>query len=591
MIDPRYTKKLYHVFDKENQRQIRVPIFQRAYAWKKDNWESFLKDLLEEYNLFMGVLIGVREGDTSYPIFTVIDGQQRLTTISLFILALYKRIFEICNEKSDEEFIELKNDIKKRLTINKNNEKIPRLVLSEQNKNRVDYNYLINEILGLEHNNSKPTNFGNRKLSYAYNFFYDFCKREINTLEDAKDFYKKLKNLTFVELEEDNFSNAFKLFEVLNNRGFPLSAMDIVRNSLFKELHIRGEDLEKYNIRFNKIMDNLLDAVFQTRFLRQFYMAFKNDEKIKVEKVSKATASKIIKIYEELSKRDPLFLFREFEEKSQIYNEFINFNGGTNFSKFYENLMNLGIAPAYTLLLYCRSKSIFNELNYKNLLLLLRNFFIRRNILDIPPTRELDDLFMKIVEDVDKSKNSLDEQGILNLIREKLFSRSELTDDDLFKQKLAGDIYQINSDMARYLLCLVEEHLRSKDSRINLWEKNKSNKYIFTIEHILPQEGLGKNNEWIKEIGAKDEEEAREIRDKFCHKLGNLTLTTSNSNLSDLSFEKKKNRTDRKGKPVGYNNGFKINEYIMQQERWGIKQIKERTEFLINKILDIMKLE
>jgi len=596
MIDNRYTKSLYGVFDKENQRQIQIPVFQRAYNWGLNNWEKLLDDLIAEETQFMGVLIGVREGDTSYPIFTIIDGQQRLTTISLFILGLYKRINEICKNEQDKELIVLKDDIEKRLTIIKKEKGQTRLVLSKQNSNREDYEHLAYSILMPNKGYGKPANFGNRRISYGFNFFFEYCQKEVNSLDDARRLYEKLKNLTFVELEENDFSNAFKLFEVLNYRGLSLSAMDIIRNAIFKELHTQKKDLDEYEVVFNRIMENLLDSTFQTRFLRQFYMAFKGDEKINIKGVSKATISKVIKVYEELAKRDTIFLLKELEEKSKIYKEFIVFENGNSFSELYENLMNLGIAPAYTLLLYSRSKKIFNDANYKKLLFLLRDFFVRRNILDIPPTRELDDLFMKIVEMIEeKVKENVNEEKLLEIIKEKLFSRTELKNDNLFKEKLSGDIYEINSEMARYILCLVEENLRNKDSRVNLWEKNKSNKFLFTIEHILPQQGLGKNNEWVKELEVKelevkDEKEARKIRDEFCHKLGNLTLTTSNSNLSDFKFVEKKNRVDRNKKPVGYNNGFKINEYLMQQQKWGVNQIKERRDFLINKILEILRL-
>ncbi|MBU4300574.1 DUF262 domain-containing HNH endonuclease family protein [archaeon] len=592
MMDNRYTKRLYGVFDKENQRQIQVPVFQRAYLWGLNNWEKLLDDVIgEEETQFMGVLIGVGEGDTSYPIYTLIDGQQRLTTLSFFILGLYKRVTEICENEQDKELIVLKDDIEKRLTITKKEKILTRLILSKQNSNKEDYEYLAHLILMPNKSYDKPANFGNRRISYGFNFFSEYCQKEVKSLEDAKKLYEKLKNLTFVELEEDDFSNAFKLFEVLNYRGLSLSAMDIIRNAIFKELHSQKKDLIEYDKMFNRIMNNLLDSTFQTRFLRQFYMAFKGDETITVKGVSKATISKVIMVYEKLAKRNTIFLLEELEEKSEIYKEFIVFENGNKFSELYENLMNLGISPAYTLLLYSKSKKVFNDDNYEKLLLLLRNFFVRRNILDIPPTRELDNLFMKLVETIEeKIKEDTHEEILLEIIKEKLFTRIELKNDDLFKEKLSGDIYEINTEMTRYLLCLVEENLRSKDSRINLWEKNKSNKLLFTIEHILPQKGLGKNNEWVKELGANDEKEAIKIRDEFCHKLGNLTLTTSNPNLSDFNFVEKKNRVDRNKKHVGYNNGFKINEYVMKQQKWNVNQIKERTDFLINEIIGILEI-
>jgi uncharacterized protein with ParB-like and HNH nuclease domain len=592
MTDSLNRRKLYDILSRENQRQIEVPIFQRSYSWKNDNWDKLLNDVFLDKSSFMGIVIGVKGGDTTYPKFVLIDGQQRLTTISIFMISIYKRLIELGEEENNEDYIELKSDIKKRLTIKKISQTEPRLVLSLQNTNKNDYEYLINSNIMGEETTNKPQNFGNRRLSYAFKFFSTYCEKEIKSLDDAERIYKELKNLTFVELEENSFSNAFKLFDVLNNRGMPLSAMDIIRNSLFKELHATGIDLdglEKYNTSLNEIMENLLDSTIQTRFLRQFYMAFKHDKKIKVEKISKATISNIINIYEELAKRDPKYLLNELKHKSQIYKKFISFDNGENFGENYENLLNLGISPAYTFLLYLESNKLFSEENYIKLLNYLRNFFIKRNILDIPPTRELDLLFMGIVEKIEEEKNNgIEEEGLLSSIRETLFKRKELKNDELLKERLKDDIYETNSRMARYLLCLVEESIRNRDSRVNLWEKNRSNQFIFTIEHILPQNGMGKNKEWIKEIETDNEEDFKKRRGKYCHKLGNLTLTTSNSKLSDFNFNKKKNRVDNKKIPIGYNNGFEINKYLLDQDKWNIQKIEERTNFLIDHIIKIL---
>lgn len=597
MIRSEYMKKLTSVLDQENQRKIEIPIFQRAYSWKQSNWDQFIDDTFySDDDPFMGVIIGVGEidyNDTNYQKLILLDGQQRITTISIFLLSLYNRFkqFNEFNDMENEDAIILKNELKKRLTIKKNSIFEPRLSLSKQNNNKDDFDFLIYSTLDIKKVKC-PNNFGNRRISHAFKFFNEYCNDEIQNFEILQNKYTSLKKIMFVELAEDSHSDAFKLFDVLNNRGMPLSAMDILRNSIFQEFFNINTDnsyLEDKNIIFNEIMENLGDSSTQTRFLRQFYMAFKHEPKLKTS-ISKITKGNVVDVYNELIKKDVTYLFDSIREASEIYKDFINFSNGNKFNEMYENLFNLGIAPSYTLLLFLCKKKLFDNEKYKNILLLIRKFFILRNLLDTPPTRELDYLFSKIVsklnEEINENKNSED---YFTLIKDMLFERKELKDKELLESKISDDIYETNPRMVKYLLCLIEENNRNADLKINLWELKKG-KPIFTIEHILPQEGLGKNKEWIKELNTKNEEDARKLRDKYTHKIGNLTLTTSNSKLSDFTFKDKKNRIDKNNMLIGYNNGFFINEYISQQENWNIEKIKERQKLLINKIMKLVDL-
>ena len=590
-------RMLYEVLSVEDKRQMEVPVFQRAYSWRNDNWEKFLNDIFLENFLFMGVIIGYGSGNTAYPKFTLIDGQQRLTTISLFLLAIYRCLENVCENKKENAYVLWEDEIRRRLVITDSEGKnMPRLMLSIQNNNKEDYEWLIDSVLIKDKNLEKPKYFGNRLMSYAFNFFCEYCSKEISDMETGKKLYAIIKNLTFIELEEDTSSNAFKLFDVLNSSGVPLSAMDIIKNTMFNELDKRKMDMESHNLLFSRMIDNLLNSTFQMRFLRQYYAAFKSEPKIKLEGVPKVTISNVIDVYEQLSSQDPVYLINDMKKKSEIYKYLICANTDNDYEDQYKNLFNLGVTPSYTLLLYCIEKSIFNADDYEKLLLMIRNFFIRRNLLDIPPTRELDILFMDIVATVDGKKPMPTENNgeILKIIHEKLFSREELGNDEFLRKKLQGDIYETNPGMTRYLLCLLEENLRNKDSRVDLWEK-KSNRYLFTIEHIFPQKGWGPNKEWFKMLNVGSEDEALKKRDGICHKLGNLTLTTSNSNLQDYAFDVKKSAikkdlTKKGVTPIGYDNGFKINEYIVQQEKWDETKIKGRTSILVDEVLNILRL-
>ena len=133
----------------------------------------------------------------------------------------------------------------------------------------------------------------------------------------AQEFLSKLNSATIVKIDVSSHSDAFTLFETLNNRGVPLSAVDTIKNKLLGEMEKRGVESslsENYD-RWSKVVTNLTDEYStQERFLRQFYNAFKVDEDIEVKRAIKAIKSNLIHIYEELITRDP-DKFRRLEEQ------------------------------------------------------------------------------------------------------------------------------------------------------------------------------------------------------------------------------------------------------------------------------------
>ncbi len=151
-------------------------------------------------------------------------------------------------------------------------------------------------------------------------------------------------------------------------------------------------------------------------------------------------------------------------------------------------------------------------------------------------------------------------------------------------------MYIQNTDMTRFLLCyLARKDEKSKENTRDFWaldEKHK--KYIWTIEHIFP-EGENIPDCWVKMIANGDSELAKKHQTDYVHKLGNLTMTGYNSELSNDDFSTKKTR--KKGdENIGYNNGLKLNEYVFSQTEWTIDNITKRTEQLVNEIMNILVL-
>ena len=193
---------------------------------------------------------------------------------------------------------------------------------------------------------------------------------------------------------------------------------------------------------------------------------------------------------------------------------------------------------------------------------LLIKFFARRNVTDTPGTRDLTKIFMDIISEI--KTNTTD---IYNVIKNKLISVS--ASDETFERKLRGPIYDDNDMATRFILCYMESKHQTKEIYTDLWSRDKSNKYIWTIEHVFP-EGQNIPQEWVDMIANGNRELAYEYLNNYVHTLGNLTITGYNSNLSNFDFEKKMNRKNSEGKDVGYKNGLHLNEDIVGQETWTI---------------------
>lgn len=121
-----------------------------------------------------------------------------------------------------------------------------------------------------------------------------------------------------------------------------------------------------------------------------------------------------------------------------------------------------------------------------------------------------------------------------------------------------------------------------------IWSNGKK-VYEWTIEHIFP-EGENVPDDWVKMIANGDKELAQDYRDKYVHKLGNLTVTGYNSKLSNMSFERKRDRQNENGKYVGYKNGLDINSEIAKKDIWNIDDITARTDKLTDELLEMYKL-
>ncbi len=601
MINSANARNISELLNPEKDIVYFIPKYQREYIWGKQNWELLFDDILNnEKEHFLGSIICINNKDDALDIdrLELIDGQQRMTTLSILLGALYvhlkeKRKEDIDNEDLATDLVNLKYKL-----ILKSDKKTLRLQPSLSGKNSVDYKYLVGKELGIIDAIATPSKPGLRRIYKAHRYFLSRLREvkkngneenEVFGLKETLILLKKINSSILVKIEVNNLSDAFTLFETLNNRGVPLSPIDLIKNSFLNELEkVKENSIDgNYNKWLNLIKNLSEDYSIQERFLRHFYNAYKNESEINVKGRTKALRSNLIEIYDTLIKRDAINFFDRLYKSSEFYNQLIYPNNESNSKKVKDSLtdlINIGAAPSYAFLLYVFEKHQLNDNEKVELIEFLVKYFVRRNITDTPPTRDLDNIFIEIISKLHENKVYVF-SIVLDSLKEKMASTT------LFENKLKGKIYDENSGATRFILCKLEEtNNKTKETFVDLWARDEKGKFIWTIEHIFPQ-GQNIPEDWIEMIADGDKDKAKEMQDEYVHQIGNLTLTGYNSKLSNFSFNKKRDRTNKEGIYVGYKNGLFLNKDLKDETEWKQEKIVERGNKIRKMIIDLFKIE
>ncbi|MUL42061.1 DUF262 domain-containing protein [Streptomonospora sp. PA3] len=564
-----------------------VPPYQREYSWYKPQWEALFEDLIEaDGPHFLGTIITLDQ--TTDPldsnILQVIDGQQRLTTLALLLAAVHSALKENFDQIDDDTRLDMTN-LSRQLV--RKTDKKPRVTPQRQGHNFDDYGCALEEA-GLPVQGEKKPYYPIRRIAKCYHHFRSAIAKlsrteQITEAEAAQRVRDAALRAVIVKIEVANHADAFKLFESLNNRGMPLSPVDLIKNHLLAESdkkQVMSVD-EAFN-NWNTILTSLGDNyAVQERFLRHYYNAFKAELPTLTD-ASVAKKSNLIRIYETLLGHDLQGVVGQLVEASRIYgriNCVVEFDQPASLDHAFQRLMRAQGAPSHALMMWLMSKQRELELtdaHMKQVVDRLISFFVRRNLTGMPQTYELDKLFMKTIEGIDGAKGD----AVLRVITKRLTEVS--APDEEFQKRLLGPIYEENTDVARYILTTLTEDAMTKETTVDLW-RQESNHYVWTIEHILPQ-GDNLPSAWHEMLGG--EEIAYKAQKEQRHRLGNLTITAYNSNLGNKSFLEKRDRQDSQGRPIGYRNGLPLNADLAERETWMADDIEERTKTLAAKVME-----
>lgn len=596
---------IYEILSSDGNFYYTIPKYQREYTWSYREWEALYDDISENNDeYFIGSIICIPLGDAINPYLEVIDGQQRLTTISLFLTAIYTRLKERKNELSEDDEDVLPSMRKSLKSKNSPNEM--KLVPQVQNYNKDDFDFLMNTVGLRTATAPKHPYYAMRKIARCYNYFLNRIDKEMEDMEgsDAVDFllgkFNKVKQAMLVKIEVSSHSDAYVLFESLNNRGTPLTAIDLMKNLIMARAESNNLTIDDCFNRWQLLLGNLSDDYgIQERFFRQYYNAFKhrlnepfqstNDRKKDPLGVV-ATRSNLLNIFESLINKDlPLFL-EDILRCGQIYSWLILQDAETPYHKALEDLDHIQGAPSYLLLMYLMRNQFalaISEEQINNLIRLLAKYFVRRNITDYPNTRDLTRIFMDIISKIEEAHATGNDA--LNIIIDILSSPSNCASDEQFKRSLEGDVYKDNVGATRYILCKLAESTMTQETWTDLWRRTDKKVFVWTIEHIFP-EGENIPQCWVDMIAGGDRDLAKKYLEEYTHKIGNLTITGYNSTLGNKSFEEKRDRKSKDGQRfIGYKNGLDINREIANKESWSIEDIKARTAALVGILMAVYK--
>ena len=601
------------IFSINSDKVYKIPKYQREYTWGINDWDALFNDVTEnDIGYFLGSYICVNSGSLNQTVLEVIDGQQRFSTLTLLLTALYEKLSKLESRMEEEEKTDLLN-LKRELANKKHIltesgrkfEYTQRLFLQKQNMNDEDYSFILSQKGIISAHKSRPVNFGKRRIAKAYRHFIKLIEDEVAEIkgedpnaDDVSALFRiksKFEQAVLVGIEVDTNKDAYMLFESLNHRGVPLSALDLIKNTLIAQATSETEADNSYEV-WKQILANIGqdDYAVQERFFRQYYNAFREELNAPYKVSDKkyylgylATRTTLLDIYEKMIKSDCSTLIDDLLAKSRKYSLIVN-NSDEEYvySPALQDLERISGAPSYILMLYIMANqtelSLSNE-HLDSVIKTLIKFFVRRNVTDVPNTRKLTQLFIDIIAEVKLLKGD----AIVNAIHNHL--KAVAATDEMFEEKLRGSIYDENPEATRFILCSIEAQHQTKEIYSDLWARDNSKKYIWTIEHIFP-EGEKIPEAWVNMIANGDTVLAKQYRSDYVHTLGNLTITGYNAYLSNMAFEQKRDRKSKdKSKDVGYRNGLYLNKDVVNEDTWTIQKIAARTDTIVKALLDMYK--
>ena len=531
-------------------KQFLIPVYQRFYSWDIDQCKRLWNDIVEmqrkgKAGHFVGSIVNIAEQamPTGVQKYMIIDGQQRMTTLTLLLLALRDYAIKNPNDTTINarriDNMLLKNEYE-------NGDERYKLLLTE-----TDRDILISLV------EKKPIAEGTRsRLIENYNFFdKKLADKEIQPAE----VYESIGKLQIVNITLDRtVDDAQAIFESLNSTGKELLESDLIRNYVLMGL-APSEQTYVYEHLWRP-MEQLFIYETQGSVMDAFFRHYLTMKFSRIPKQGR--------VYEEFKLYHLNCEFGSIRELCQDLLEYAKYytnivfkrNSDTDLRRLYEDIIDLRMEVSYPFLLKIHhdcTEGLITSDELKEILELCISYVLRRAVCEIP-TNSMNKTFATL-------KNYIKPDDYLNSVKAFFVMQDtykEFPDNDKFEGAFVNrDIYNMRA--RNYILSRLENF----ENKAPITIEN------YTIEHIMPQ-NKNLSLEWQTNLGP----EWQEVQKKYLHTIGNLTLTAYNSEMSDRPF------LDKMDMLGGFKeSALRINKYVVLQNEWNETHIQERANELAKK--------
>ncbi|WP_154450070.1 DUF262 and DUF1524 domain-containing protein [Helicobacter pylori] len=545
--------KLLDFIGKSQEKQFVIPIYQRVYSWEKEQCKQLWDDIVktggnDQMNgHFIGSIVFVQDDiyTTSHNEFLIIDGQQRLTTITLLFIALRNYL------NDEDEFLEKfsHQKIQNRYLINSDEkgDKKFKLILSESDRDT---------LLSLIDENRRKPSEPSLKIMENFKLFEEWIRKNTDKLETI---FKGLDKLMVVEISlERDKDNPQLIFESMNSTGKDLTQTDLIRNYI-----LMGLEPEKQEIFYKKYWRAMEEDFKQNETLfNQFvrhYLTIKTREIPNINKVYEA-----FKRYQQERGIETEVLLQDLQKYCGFFCQIVfKKEADKDLNKALGFLVDLEMDVIYPLLLELYSDysdGVLSKADFIPIIALIESYICRRAVCGLG-TNSLNKIFPFVTKKINKDQYLESIKAYFGYLTEK----QRFPNNDEFKKLfITIDFYSFKKK--EYFFERLE----------NFERKERVYTHEYTIEHIMPQKLTAE--EWKRDLG----ENFQAIHDKYLHTIGNLTKTGYNNEYGNRSFQEKR---DMEG---GFKDSpLRLNQSLKDLESFGEKEIEKRANDLADLALKI----
>lgn len=541
-----------------------IPVYQRNYDWKRDNCKQLFDDLVkviknDRPSHFFGSIVSSYQSTGRFAQYLIIDGQQRLTTVSLLMLAMYNLIQEGKVTPNTET---MAKELFEEFLVDKYQPKEKRIKL----KPVKDDMRAFEKLFDTDEENDEQSN-----LTYNYEYFYNRIQNGEVTIEQL---YDALFRLEIINIELTPGDDPQLIFESLNSTGLALSEGDKIRNYMLMGLtpELQNDYYEQYWNKIEEFTDYDVSG-----FVRDY---------LSVKQQVIPAFSKVYVTFREYAEKLRLVpddtledLLKDLREYADTYRILLKGNTPDRvLNACILRLKRLGITvmrPFFMEVFRLYKEKTLQLEELREIFLYTENYLFRRGICDLP-TNALNKIFLTLHREIIRYDGS--ENDYVNKFKYALLAKNDRgrfpRDDEFVAAMSAKPIYLMNQKNKIYILERFENYGIEEDKDIY----GHIDIGTYSIEHIMPQT---LTPEWMEALG----EDYETIHEEWQDRLANLTLTAYNSEYSNRPFREKRDMAK------GFSeSGLRLNTWIAKQDKWTLTELQARNNLMTEQACTIWQL-